>query len=117
MLGLGIDITPVERIAALDRAYPERFRRKVLAPGEMPRTAESLAGLWAAKEAVSKALGTGFGEFGPRDIRIGYDAHGAPTVTLAGRAEQVAQARGIARLLVSISHAGGMAVACAAALQ
>ncbi len=116
MLGLGIDITPVERIAALDRAYPDKFRSKVLAPSEMPRTVESLAGVWAAKEAVSKALGTGFSQFGPRDIRIGYDPHGAPTVTLAGEAEKVALARGITRILVSVSHAGGMAVACATAL-
>jgi len=116
MLGLGIDITPVERIAALDRAYPERFRGKVLAPLEAPSSPESLAGLWAAKEAVSKAIGTGFGEFGPRDIYIGYDLHGAPLVTLMGRAGQVAEARGITQLLVSISHAGGMAVACAVAL-
>jgi len=116
MLGLGIDITPIERIATLDGAYPERFRSKVLAPGEAPSSAESLAGLWAAKEAVSKALGTGFGEFGPRDIHIGYDPHGAPTVKLLGRAKQVAEARGITRVFVSISHAGGMAVACAVAL-
>lgn len=116
MRGLGIDITPIERIAGLDRAYPERFRSKVLAPGEVARTAESLAGLWAAKEAVSKALGTGFREFGPRDICIGHDAHGAPTVTLMGRAAQVACERGITHVKVSISHAGGMAVACAAAL-
>lgn len=115
MRGIGIDITPVERIARLDRTYPARFRGRVLAPLEAPSSPESLAGLWAAKEAVSKALGTGFSEFGPRDIYISYDLHGAPRVTLMGRAAEVAETRGITQVLVSISHAGGMAVACAVA--
>lgn len=116
MVGLGIDITPIERIARLDLAYPDKFRQRVLADNERPQTIESLAGLWAAKEAVSKALGTGFGQFGPRDICIGHDKSGAPTVTLQGRAQTTAQERGVMRVIVSISHAGGMAVACAAAL-
>lgn len=116
MLGIGIDITPIERIANLDAKYKAKFRQKMLAEGENPATVESLAGLWAAKEAVSKAMGTGLSGFGPTEIIIGRDELGAPTVTLVGKALETARARGIGRLMVSISHAGGMAVACAVAL-
>lgn len=116
MLGIGIDITPVARIAGLEEKYKTKFREKILASSENPETVESLAGLWAAKEAVSKAMGTGLSGFGPTEIIIGRDALGAPTVTLVGQALEVARARGISRFMVSISHAGGMAVACAVAL-
>lgn len=115
MRGIGIDIVSVARIEELDKKY-STFRRKVLANDEEAPSVESLAGLWVAKEAVVKAMGTGFTGFGPSSVIIGRDSLGAPTVTLAEPALSVAEMRGISRIVVSISHAAGVAVACAVAL-
>ncbi|MBT9135477.1 MAG: Holo-(acyl-carrier-protein) synthase [Firmicutes bacterium] len=116
MQGIGIDITSVARIATLEQKYGQRFRARVLAEGEQAVSAESLAGLWAAKEAVVKAMGTGYSGFGPQCISITADSSGAPQVKLRGRASAMADERGISRFLVSISHASGLAVACAVAI-
>jgi len=116
MLGIGIDITNVDRIAELSRRYGQRFTDKMLAEGESFGSMESLAGLWAAKEAVVKAMGTGYLGFGPPSVCIMPDAFGAPQVFLRGQAAELARQRGISRFLVTISHAGGLAVACAVAL-
>lgn len=117
MIGIGIDITPIERIAAMSEKYGNKFLSKVLAEGEQGGNIETLAGLWAAKEAVAKALGTGFAGFGPTDICIHRNHLGAPTVELRGIALEVASARGIQSVLVSISHAASVAVACAVAQE
>jgi len=116
MLGIGIDITSVGRIAELSSRYGHRFADKVLARGESCASMESLAGLWAAKEAVVKAMGTGYLGFGPQSICITPDSFGAPQVLLRGHAAELARQRGISRFMVTISHAGGLAVACAVAL-
>lgn len=115
MLGLGIDITPIERISELRAKYPDKFIAKLLAPGEQGGSDETLAGLWAAKEAVAKALGTGYLGFGPTDIFVAHNDLGAPFVELRGAAQELAVSRGITTVFVSISHAGGVAVACAVA--
>ncbi|MBS3873056.1 MAG: holo-ACP synthase [Firmicutes bacterium] len=116
MLGIGIDITSVDRITALNSRYGQRFINKVLASGESFASMESLAGLWAAKEAVVKAMGTGYLGFGPQSICITPDSFGAPEVLLRGQAATLAEQRGISRFMVTISHAEGLAVACAVAL-
>jgi holo-[acyl-carrier protein] synthase len=115
MIGIGIDIVSVSRVQELDDKYAA-FRNKVMAEGEEAESTESLAGLWAAKEAVVKSLGTGYAGFGPTSIIIGKDSLGAPEVTLRGRALEQARNKGISRILVSISHAAGVAVACAIAM-
>ncbi len=115
MHGIGIDIVSVARIERIDTKY-KSFRVKILAEGEVAHSPESLAGLWAAKEAVVKALGTGFTGFGPKSIIISKDAAGGPVVRLVGAALEAAQSRGVCRVLVSISHSAGVAVACAVAL-
>jgi len=116
MVGIGIDITPIERISAMQDKYGDKFLEKLLAVGEQGGNVETLAGLWAAKEAVAKALGTGYTGFGPTDICILRDALGAPSVDLRGEAAEVALSRGITTVKLSISHAAGLAVACAVAL-
>jgi len=116
MLGIGIDITKVARIAELKDKYGPRFLAKVLGEGESASSAESLAGLWAAKEAVVKAMGTGYSGFGPSCIAITKDPFGALRVSLHGRADEIARARGIKGFHISIAHDGGLAVACAVAI-
>ncbi|MEW6244636.1 MAG: holo-ACP synthase [Bacillota bacterium] len=110
MDGLGIDIVEIERIqAAVDR-WGDRFLRRVFTASEIQECAgrvHRLAGRFAAKEAVAKALGSGFGRIGPGDIEVLPDATGRP----------VAQIRspglGDARIHVSISHSNKYAVAVA----
>lgn len=117
MVGLGIDLVAVSRIADLDVRYGQRFRGKILSPGESAASIESLAGLWAAKEAVAKAMGSGFRGFGPTSIAILPDGSGAPRVRLLGVAAEVAETLGIGHIHVSISHDLGIAIACAVALR
>lgn len=117
MVGLGIDLVAVSRIADLDKRYGQRFRDKILSRGESAATIESLAGLWAAKEAVAKAMGSGFRGFGPASIAILPDGSGAPRVRLLGVAAEVAETLGIGHIHVSISHDLGIAIACAVALR
>lgn len=116
MIGIGIDITPIERISAMQDKYGDKFLDKLLAEGEQGGSVQTLAGLWAAKEAVAKALGTGYTGFGPTDICILRDSLGAPSVELRGEAADIALLRGVKTVKLSISHAAGLAVACAVAL-
>ncbi len=82
-------------------------------PGEIERckSAQSAAALWAAKEAIAKALGTGIGkELGFKDIEIIKDERGAPQVRLAPK---VQEAFGIEEVAISLTHDGGFAAAAA----
>jgi holo-[acyl-carrier protein] synthase len=113
---LGIDIIKVERIRlALDR-FGDRFSRRVLTPTEQRYVrgrAETFAGRWAAKEAVSKVLGLGVRGIGWRDIEIERLPTGQPAVRLHGRAAARAGQLGVERIAVSISHEADYAVAIA----
>lgn len=122
LLGVGTDVVEIRRIAALAERHGERFRRRILSESEQAvpagreRPVEFLAGRWAAKEAVMKALGHGWGQgVAFREIEIGRDPRGKPTVRLLGRTRGLARRLGAARIEVSISHDGGIAVAVAAA--
>ncbi len=113
---LGIDIIKVDRIrAALDRFGP-RFSRRVLTEGErryVRDRPETMAGRWAAKEAVSKVLGLGVRGIGWRDIEIERLPTGQPAVRLHGRAAARAEQLGMERIAVSITHESDYAVAIA----
>ena len=121
IIGVGTDLCDIERMAkAIERP---RFLERVFAPAEAERLraagdvrrGEIAAGLFAAKEAVAKALGTGFARFGPGDIEITPDPAGRPTCALRGGAKQRAEAlcpEGWA-MWVSITHEKGMAGAMA----
>jgi holo-[acyl-carrier protein] synthase len=113
---LGIDIIKVARIrAALERFGP-RFAARVLTEGErryVRDRPETLAGRWAAKEAVSKVLGLGVRGIGWREIEIERLPTGQPTVRLHARAARRAEQLGMARVAVSISHEDDYAVAIA----
>ena len=104
--GLGCDLVEVRRVAR--GMENPRFLERVFTEG-------AAAGLWAAKEAVSKALGTGFVGFALRDIEILTDEDGAPHAYLRGGAQARLAALGALSIWVSISHDGGFAMAVAAA--
>ncbi len=118
-LRTGIDIVEIQRLEQINPAIRERFIRRVFTPTEIELTHgsyPSLAGRFAAKEAVSKALGTGIGMVSWQDIEIRRGPAGEPTLELHGRARLVAERLGLLTWSVSISHGRAYAVAMAVAL-
>ncbi len=115
IIGVGVDIIEVERIrAALDNARTgERFRARVFTPQEMAycgrrrNAAQSFAARFAAKEAVMKALGRAFAW---REIEV-VRTDGPPSVRLHRHAQVRAQALGIRRVSLSLSHTAQLAIA------
>ncbi len=113
---LGIDIIKVDRIRASLERFGDRFTARVLTPDEQRYVrgrAETMAGRWAAKEAVSKVLGLGVRGIGWRDIEIERLPTGQPSVRLHGRAAARAAQLGMGRIAVSITHESDYAVAIA----
>ncbi len=119
MVGVGIDIVEVSRVARLlgHRRAAERLftAGERGAAGEGAMRLQRLAARFAAKEAVVKALG-GVGALGFHDIEVVRARGEAAWVRLSGRAAERAEARGVVRVLVSMSHVSGYAVAEATAL-
>jgi holo-[acyl-carrier protein] synthase len=120
ILGTGIDIIEVERIRSSLEKFGERFGQRILLPGEMAyclthkHPAVFVAARFAAKEAVSKAFGTGIcAQLGWQDIEICKKESGEPFVVLHGRGKQLFESRGAKRLLVSLSHTEHYAAATA----
>jgi holo-[acyl-carrier protein] synthase len=96
--------------------FGERFARRVLTEGErgyVRGRAETFAGRWAAKEAVSKVLGLGVRGIGWTEIEIVRLPTGQPSVRLHGRAARRAEQLGMGRIAVSITHEAEYAVAVA----
>lgn len=120
ILGIGTDIIEISRIEKAVKKTPS-FLSKVFTPNEMSYfetknyRAETIAGVFAAKEAVSKALGTGFRNFSASDIEITPDRLGKPKVYLLNKAQRLGQELGVTAIQVSISHCQTYAVAYALA--
>jgi holo-[acyl-carrier protein] synthase len=115
---IGVDLVDIDRIVAVLRHHPERFRRRVLTEREdayCGRKVERVAGRWAAKEAISKVLGLGVRGVGWREIEVLPNRAGQPQVILHRRAAERARSLGLAEVTVSISHERRMAVAVALA--
>ena len=113
---LGIDIIKVDRIKATLEKFGPRFSNRVLTPAEQRYVRdrpETMAGRWAAKEAVSKVLGLGVRGIGWRDIEVERLPTGQPAVRLHGRAAARAEQLGMGRIALSISHESDYAVAIA----
>jgi holo-[acyl-carrier protein] synthase len=113
---LGVDIIKVDRIRRTLARFGRRFALRVLTPAEsryVRDRPETLAGRWAAKEAVSKVLGLGVRGIGWREIEIERLPTGQPSVRLHGRAAARADQLGMSRVAVSISHEADYAVAIA----
>jgi holo-[acyl-carrier protein] synthase len=118
MLSSGIDLIEIARIKrAMDR-HGDRFLQRFFTPQEIEfcaGRASSLAGRFAVKEAVAKALGTGIGDFNWTDIEIVCDGRGRPELFLHNQALELAGRQGLSEWSISISHtdthATGLAVA------
>ena len=123
IIGLGTDITEISRIADMLAKHGDHFLARVFTDGERgycatkKEAAQHFAGRWAAKEAVMKALGTGWGEgVSWTDIEVRLLVSGRPVIHLAGGAEVIAQKLGIGEVLISISHCRDYAMATAVAV-
>jgi holo-[acyl-carrier protein] synthase len=123
LLGLGVDIVETARISAALLRHGEAFLHRVFTEGEIAYCAPMrepmpfYAARFAAKEAVSKALGTGLGgEAGFCEIDIQRKESGEPFVVLTGAAAETAARLGIREVRVSLSHSEHYAVATALAL-
>jgi len=118
---LGLDLTEVDRVAAVLERHGERFLERVFRPGEIrtarrhPRAfAEHVAGRFAAKEAAMKALGLGWRGIAFREIEVGRDGRGKPRLAFHGRALERAQALEVRLTEVSITHGRDVAAAVVA---
>ena len=113
-LSSGIDLIEIERIQkALDR-HGERFLQRIYTSAEIQGArgnAPELAARFAAKEATSKALGTGIGPVSWKDIETLNKPSGQPILRLSGRAKTIAQAQGFDTWTVSLTHSRKMAAA------
>ena len=121
-VGLGVDIVEIERMRRILERTPS-FRERVFSDEERAYcdgTANPevhYATRFAAREAVLKALGTGFAEgIGVRDVEVRRNAKGRPYAVLSGRAKAVAAQRGVRELPLSLSYTHTDAVACAMAI-
>ena len=111
ILGLGMDIVETRRIAESIERFGDRFLQRIFLDDEVAYARSMkfphlhLAARFAAKEAISKAFGTGIGrDLGWRDMEIVREPSGAPHVRLHGRAEIYAKQRGVVAVHVSLSH-------------
>lgn len=118
IVGVGIDLVEIARIAAAGERLGTRFYRRLLRPAEEAyctshrHPAPHVAARFAVKEAVSKAFGTGIGaRLGWHDIEVIRGAAGEPSVVLSGAGETLARERGVARIHVSLTHTATHAAA------
>jgi holo-[acyl-carrier protein] synthase len=120
--GLGTDVVQVSRIEAVWKKRGEVFAKRILMPEEYAAFARTrnpvrfLAMRFAAKEAVVKALGTGF-RFGVwvRDVGMTSDRRGKPCVIFSSRGQAVCRELGVGRAHVSLTDEAGLVVAMAVA--
>jgi holo-[acyl-carrier protein] synthase len=120
ILGIGIDIIEVARVKASHERFGERFLNRILHADEIAyclshkNPAPFLAARFAAKEAVSKAFGTGIGaSLGWQDMEIRRKESGEPFVVLHGQGKRLFKSRRAKRLLISLSHTANYAAATA----
>jgi holo-[acyl-carrier protein] synthase len=118
-LSVGVDLIELDRIRqAVDR-HGERFLTRIYTPRELQRyrnRLSELAARFAAKEAVSKALGVGLNHISPHgirwhDVEVLPDPFGKPEVHLSGRALELAEQQGLCTWAISLSHSRDHAVA------
>lgn len=120
--GIGIDRVVIARVEASMARFGDRFEQRIFTAGEADLArakgspARRLAMFFAAKEAVVKALGTGFsGGIGLRDIETRYLPSGKPEIALHGEAAAVAARLGVEQVHISLTDDGGIAMAFAVA--
>src|SRR5690242_11075126 len=118
VIGIGVDLVECDRIERSLERFGEKFLRRVFTPAEidysmsMKFPARHLAARFAAKEAVSKAFGTGIGKsMGWRDIDVHKKESGEPFLLLHDGAKKLAEERGVRTALITLSHSDEHAVA------
>jgi len=119
VLAVGVDLVELERIRRVWERHGERFLARIYTPAEITHCQGRLAELavrFAAKEAVSKALGVGLNHISPqgiawKDVEILSDPLGKPLVHLTGRAQVLAEQQGLHTWAISLSHSREYAVA------
>jgi holo-[acyl-carrier protein] synthase len=120
IVGIGVDLVRVARVAEALGRFDRRFAARILGPTELARydTLEParrvrfLAMRFAAKEAGAKALGTGFRNgVAPRQLEVFQNALGRPGLTLSGGAAAVAEAAGVRGIHLSLADEGEYAIA------
>jgi holo-[acyl-carrier protein] synthase len=121
--GLGTDIIECARIAKVIERHGDLFLRRIFTPHEIDychgkkRSTEHFAGRWAAKEAIFKALGTGWrGKVQWTDFEIRRDELGKPNVHVCGTSKDFLKEERIANILLSLSHCREYATATAIAM-
>ena len=122
---LGIDLAEVKRVAAVLDRWGERFLMRIFEPGELNRRrrharafAEHVAGRFAAKEAIVKAMGTGFAHgVWIRDVGVVQNAWGKPEVVYSERGERVRRGLGVGDGHVTLTDEAGLVVAVAVLLK
>jgi len=115
-LATGVDLIEIARIEEVIARHGRHYLERIYTPAELEqcgKRAESLAGRFAAKEAVAKALGSGIGDISWKEIEILGDEQNAPVLTLHGEAEKKARKLGVTTWSVSISHSQSHSVAFA----
>jgi holo-[acyl-carrier protein] synthase len=118
IVGLGVDITEVDRMEAAIERRGRAFLERLFTPSEIRycekhrNSAERFAGRFAAKEAAMKALGTGWAR-GVRwiDIEVVREPSGKPTLKLSGATLAIADSIGVRNIVVTITHDGNTALA------
>ena len=123
IIGIGTDITECLRIARMIERHGEQFIDRVYTPVETAycqsrkQSTQHFTGRWAAKEAILKAIGTGWRRgISWQDMEIRNDPNGRPVVTVRGGVQEVVERLGISEIRVSISHCHTHATAVAIAV-
>lgn len=123
IIGIGTDITECLRIARMIERHGELFIDRVYTPDEIKycqsrkQATQHFTGRWAAKEAILKAIGTGWRRgISWRDMEIRNEPGGKPTVAVRGGVKDVVEQMGVAEIQVSISHCRSHATAFAVAI-
>ena len=120
ILRTGIDLVEIDRLSNLRPEIRERFLARGFTPRELSEAGQSdasLAGRFAVKEAVAKAMGTGIWVLGWQHIEVERGQQGEPLLHLSGSAQDEAERQGLAVWSISISHTRTHAVAVAVALN
>jgi len=118
-LATGVDLIEIDRIKEVVARHGNHYLERIFTPAELAqfgKRTESLAGRFAAKEAVAKALGCGIGEVTWKEIEILGDEQNAPILKLYGAAENKARELGLTAWSVSISHSQSHSVALVVAI-
>ena len=118
-LATGVDIIEIERFRGTMDRQGDRFKQRFFTPRELEQVGDNIASLavrFAAKEAISKALGTGMGKTRPIEMEVVRDDVRAPHIHLHGEAKRLAESLGLHTWSISLSHSAEYAVAFVVAM-